>query len=114
MEMNKQLIGIRIMQRRKAQGLTQEDLSEKIGYSKNHISSIERGKFIPTTQFIFKLCNVLGETPDYYLIGKISKETDDISTLCKCLPIDIQQFICAFLKAYLKDSQLMNDTTNLP
>lgn len=112
MEMNKQLIGIRIMQRRKAHGLTQEDLSEKIGYSKNHISSIERGKFIPTTQFIFSLCNVLGETPDYYLIGKISQETDDISELCKYLPIDTQQFICSFLKAYIKNSQQMDDDCN--
>lgn len=103
MDLNKQLIGIRIMQRRKAYGLTQEDLSEKIGCSKNHISSIECGKYVPTTQFIFKLCNVLGETPDYYLIGKITKETDEISSLCKFLPKDIQDFIYLSLKAYFKE-----------
>lgn len=33
MEIDKKLIGIRIMQQRKAHGLTQEELAEKIGYS---------------------------------------------------------------------------------
>ena len=72
MEINKRLIGIRIMQRRKALGLTQEELSEQIGLSKNHLSNIERGIYLPTTQAVMQICTALGETPDYYLIGKIS------------------------------------------
>lgn len=99
------LIGIRIMQRRKSHGLTQEELSEEIGYSKNHISSIERGKFVPTTQFIFKICDVLGETPDYYLIGKLSHEAEEITELIKCLPSDTQQVFCHMLKIYLQEIQ---------
>lgn len=58
------------MQRRKALGLTQEELSEQIGLSKNHLSNIERGIYLPTTQAVMQICTALGETPDYYLILK--------------------------------------------
>lgn len=36
MNIDKKLIGIRIMIKRKEKGLSQEELSEMIGYSKNH------------------------------------------------------------------------------
>lgn len=93
------------MQRRRSHGLTQEELAEKIGYSKNHISGIECGKFVPTTQFIFRTCSVLGETPDYYLIGKISKESEEIAELAKGLPIDAQQMLRRMLQLYLQEIQ---------
>ena len=75
---DKKLIGIRIMQKRKEHGLSQEKLAEKIGISKNHLSNIERGNNTPTLKFLFDICNVLGETPDYYLLGVISNETHEI------------------------------------
>lgn len=99
------------MQRRKFCDLTQEELSEKIGFSKNHISSIERGKFVPTTQFIFKLCHTLGETPDYYLIGKISKESEEITELVKQLPLETQHFLRRMLTIYLVEFQAQNKMT---
>lgn len=89
------------MQRRKAKGLTQEELAEQIGLSKNHVSNMECGKYMPTTINIIKLCDVLGETPDYYLIGKITEETDKIVQLVKCLPDDSQRIVCRLLEAYL-------------
>lgn len=61
------------MTKRKECGLSQETLAEIIGYSKNHLSSVERGKYTPTTNFIIAICNALGETPDYYLIGTPTK-----------------------------------------
>lgn len=71
------------MTKRKECGLSQETLAEIIGYSKNHLSSVERGKYTPTTNFIIAICNALGETPDYYLIGTPTKNTDNITTLIK-------------------------------
>ena len=102
-DLNKKLIGTRIMQRRKSCGYTQEELSEKIDYSKKHISSVERGICIPTTQFIFKICDVLGETPDYYLIGKASAQADKISHLIKTLPPDAQRITCKLIEAYIEN-----------
>ena len=53
------------MQRRKALKMTQEELAEQVGLSKNHLSNIERGVYLPTTQLVLRLCAVLGETPDF-------------------------------------------------
>lgn len=102
MEINKKLIGIRIMQRRKSRGLTQEDLAEKVGLSKNHISNIECGKYVPTTQLIMQICNILGETPDYYLIGRITEETEKITALVKSMPAHSQDILLCLLDAYIK------------
>lgn len=91
------------MQRRKALGLTQEDLAEKIGLSKNHISNIECGKYLPTTKVLVEICNALGETPDYYLLGKISEETEKITSLVKRLPIESQKIVCRLIETYLDE-----------
>lgn len=102
-EINRKLTGIRIMQRRKALGLTQEELAEKIGLSKNHISNMECGKYLPTTKVIVEICNILGETPDYYLLGRISETTDRISALLKSLPIDSQKIVYRLIETYLDE-----------
>lgn len=103
MKIDGKLIGIRMMTKRKEKGFSQEDLSEKIGFSKNHISNIERGKYIPTTAYIFEICNVLGETPDYYLIGTPTKETDQITTLIKTLPDSNQTILLKLLELYISE-----------
>ncbi len=100
---SKRLIGLRIMQRRKELGLSQEKLAEKLGISKNHLSNIERGKYIPTTELIFKICKTMGNTPDYYLIGTPVAETDEMLKLIKTLPKDKQQGIVKLLQFYIKN-----------
>lgn len=89
------------MRLRKEQGYTQDELSELIGFSKNHLSGIECGKYTATTPFIFRLCGVLGRTPDYYLIGQVSSTTDDLTNLIRRLPEDEQQLVTKMLELYL-------------
>ena len=101
MILDQHLIGFRIMFKRKEKGLSQEGLAEKIGFSKNHISNIERGKYTPTTAFIFKICEVLGETPDYYLIGTSTKNTDRVTNLIKTLLIDKQELLLKLVEVYI-------------
>ena len=103
MEPESKLIGIRVMQKRKSCGFSQEELAERIGYSKNHLSSIERGKQLPTTQFNFQICNILGETPDYYLIGKVTSEVDEITSLFGQMSSHAQNLALKFIKDYLAD-----------
>ena len=98
---SKRLIGLRIMQKRKELGLSQEKLAEKLGISKNHLSNIERSVYIQTVECIFKICEAMGNTPDYYLIGTPSNETDEIVKLIKTLPRDKQQGIIKLLKFYI-------------
>lgn len=91
------------MQRRKTLGMTQEKCSEEIGISKNHLSSIERGVYTPTTQILFRICEVLGETPNYYLIGEISTETNKTVKLIQQLPSDSQKIILRLIEVYLEE-----------
>ncbi len=91
------------MIKRKENGMSQEELSEKIGYSKNHISNIERGKYVPTTAFVFEVCNALGETPDYYLIGNPTESTDKITSLIKTLPEYSQNILLKLIELYIAE-----------
>lgn len=104
MEFNKKMVGDRIKRRRNASGITQEKLAEQIGMSKNHLSNIERGRYLPNITTIQLICNILGETPDYYLIGKVSSETDGILQLIRSLSEDSQRVLYKLLETYLNES----------
>lgn len=103
MDIDKKLIGIRIMMKRKEKSMSQEELSEIIGYSKNHLSNIERGVYVPITAFIFAICNALGETPNYYLIGNPTENTDKITSLIKVLPDDSQAILLKLIDCYISE-----------
>ena len=61
--MNK-LIGERIKAARKAKGLSQEQLGEKLGVSFQAVSTWEQGKFIPDSDHLPALSRVLGLSLD--------------------------------------------------
>ena len=90
------------MQRRKELGMTQEKLAEQIGISKNHLSNIESGKNLPTVPLLFKLCDAMGETPDYYLIGKLSAGGEDLVELIGRMPGPQQEQAQKLVKAFFE------------
>lgn len=102
MDINKKLIGKRIKHRRELADLSQEQLAERLHLSTNHISSMECGKSLLTTKRLLMLCDILGGTPDYYLIGEITPEADAITALIKRLAPDEQETLCRLLNAYLE------------
>lgn len=57
-------IGQRIKEQRKKNKLTQEQLSEKLGMSKNHLSAIERGVYRVQIETLVMIINCLGCTAD--------------------------------------------------
>ena len=57
-------IGLRIMALRKLAGLTQEQLSERAGLQRSHISKIEAGKYAVTLETIQAIAEALGMTVD--------------------------------------------------
>ena len=57
-------IGLRIMGLRKLAGLTQEQLSERAGLQRSHISKIEAGKYAVTFETIQAIAEALGMTVD--------------------------------------------------
>ena len=101
MDIDKKRIGKRIRHRREAAGLSQEQLAEKLELSTNHISSIECGKSLLTTKRLLDLCDILGGTPNYYLLGEIEPGADRITSLVKELPPDAQEMLCRLIETYL-------------
>lgn len=102
------LVGIRIKHKRKEKDLTQEDLSELMNISPGQLSCIERGVYLPTTQNVYKICDILGEEPNYYLIEHISPERENkIIDLIKILPPTYQEMletsIELLVNAYIKE-----------
>ena len=57
-------IGLRIMGLRKLAGLTQEQLSERAGLQRAHISKIEAGKYAVTFETIQAIAEAIGMTVD--------------------------------------------------
>jgi len=64
----KEMIGSRIQEIRNKKGLTQDQLSEKVGISSKYLSSIERGKENPTLNTILKLTRSLDVKPDEFFV----------------------------------------------
>lgn len=76
MDIDFNLLGKRIAQRRHSMGYKQNELAEKANLSNNYLSNIENGHSIPSLATFAELCIQLKTTPDTFLLGTI--RTDDI------------------------------------
>jgi transcriptional regulator with XRE-family HTH domain len=57
-------IGLRIATLRKLAGLSQEQLSERAGLQRTHVSRIEAGKYAVTLETVQAIAEALGMTVD--------------------------------------------------
>lgn len=71
-EFNEQL-GRRIRKRRKEVGLTMEDVSIKIGTTRNRVSSLELGRETPTLEKLYRVADALDCTIHHLLPKKRGK-----------------------------------------
>lgn len=69
-------VGGNIQQLREERHYTQEELSEKIGVTPNHLSAIERGVSGISLELLEKLCQVLSVTADHILFGRKAAEAN--------------------------------------
>lgn len=74
-------IGARIATIRKAKGLTQADIAERIGISRLLISDYERGKVRIYADILAKISTALGVSPDVLLAQKAYKNEGYIPNL---------------------------------
>ena len=70
-------IGQRIRARRKALGLSQEQLAELVDISVTHMSHIETGNTKLSLPVLVALAAVLHVTTDHLLFGQMGAEQDD-------------------------------------
>lgn len=75
-ELNVQ-IGANIQAARNQAGYTQEQLSELIGVTPNHLSAIERGACGASLENIQKICKLLGISADNIIFGE--QQADDFT-----------------------------------
>ncbi len=55
---------LKIKSARAALDMTQKDLAEKVGVTRQTISAIEKGDYNPTINLCIQICKVLGKTLD--------------------------------------------------
>jgi transcriptional regulator with XRE-family HTH domain len=60
-------VGKNIQRVRKAQGITQDELAEKIGTIKQTVSKIERGVYSPPLKMFYEICEVINASPNQLL-----------------------------------------------
>lgn len=70
MYFNQAEFGKRVAELRKINGMTQEDLAEKVGVNKLHISRMERGVSACSIDLLLEMAEALQASTDYLLTGK--------------------------------------------
>lgn len=96
------IIGLRIMQRRKACGIKQAELAEAIGVSDNQISNIENGKSFPRLGSLIKICCMLDCSIDYLCTGIMKPNlSENIVQLIESLPLEEQKTLWTLLDCYI-------------
>jgi len=74
----RKLVGMNFARLRKAQGLTQEQVAERSGFSQQYLSDLERGRRNPTVITLYELAQALGVSHvDLVALGATSSEADN-------------------------------------
>ena len=95
-------IGLRIAQRRKQLGLTQEQLAEQAEVSAQFIACVERGQNNMRAENIVKLSAAMQVSTDYILTGKLN-EVDRSFFMELLEPLTVKELHCLeeIVKNYL-------------
>lgn len=97
-------IGKRIAEIRKESKLTQEQIAQKTGYSRNTIVNIENGKISESYGFLYEFKRVTGASLDYLFTGKESITESspflELLSLFKRLSPKKQEVILSLLKEF--------------
>lgn len=73
-DIQQETIGHRIRLRRRELGYSQREIAGLLGFSKNHLSSIENGRTGLSLDKFVELCNILRVFPDYLLLGALHSD----------------------------------------
>jgi len=108
-------LGHRLKARRQALKLTQQELSEAIGLTPQHISAIEQDKRAPSLPSLAKLAMELGVTTDYLITGKEGIVTDTIATIKadKRLKLEVKKALVTLVSS-IYDSASVEKTVDAP
>ena len=105
----KKSVGKKIKLFREKCGLTQEELSERVGLSQNHLSSIERGVSFPSPEKLVLIIDEIGVSADQ-LFEDVTKNSYQataslLSERIKHLQAEEQQRILAVLEVLIQEAE---------
>ena len=113
--LNKQ-IGARVRAKREYLGMTREGLCSYVNISPQFLSEIERGVKGVSAETLYKLCEGLGVSADYVLMGK--ENFADVSEIAKTLATLDEQYVPlaeallkTFFTAVALNKQFVNTTS---
>ena len=102
--MDTTLLGERIRQYREQRGLTQEELSQRIGVSSNHLSVLERGIKAPRLGTFLSIAQALQITPNELLYSENYEPTlSDLTYKLGQLPAEKQKQLIRIMDAIAKE-----------
>ncbi len=93
-------MGARLKAQRKALGLTQQDVYEKIDVSQNHYSRIENGHVGVSLDILVRLSEILNISIDYIVTGFVNDEK-------------LPDFAVKYNKLSIKQQKYVNDQIEL-
>ena len=99
-------IGQRIRKYRKALGLSQEQLAEKVDISITHMSHIETGNTKLSLQVLVDISCALGESTDAIIFGKDKQTKESISNDIAILLEDCSLQETSFLKELISNAKV--------
>jgi transcriptional regulator with XRE-family HTH domain len=92
-------LGEVVRARRKAQGLTQDELSETSGLHDKYIGQVERGEVNITLSNLAKIAKGLGcSIADLFPRGKTSKANSSLATIIALLETKDEKYLKTLLK----------------
>lgn len=103
-------IGANIQTLREQAGYTQDELSELIGITPNHLSAIERGVSGVSLESLRKLCHILGVCSDRIIFGPTSDNAERvIADKIASIDIKYQRPVRKILSAVLEITTMRED-----
>jgi transcriptional regulator with XRE-family HTH domain len=94
------IFGMNVRTRREKMGLTQEELSEKVGVSKNTISDIEGGQKFAHAKTLVCLAKAL-ETEVYELLKPANVKPDKAADIIAKYADEVRNFVGELEKTYI-------------
>lgn len=94
--------GQEVRRRRKALGLTLEELAGRCDLTPHHLSSIETGKTDPRLSTVLAIARALGRVPPGQLLGATddaSPAAMEIAHLYDAVPDEVQEGVAKILRA---------------
>lgn len=108
-EMELKSLGVRIQQYRKALGLTQEDIADRMGCSLTYISKLENGKASCNLERLFELSNLLKcDAADFLLginMGSSQYLDPELGQMIAQLTPNDKELLCAMMEVMIRRNQ---------